>query len=255
MRDGRLVEGMAARGASHVELRFRSFTFTFPNGKLDLVEMDPHISVGHALAAVDGKPMEVYSNAQILCGKLEGRGNRLPERDIFDLAVAEELDVAALTAAVNHLDEDYRREVVHRLRAQAAQYPMTAATVLDPSNARWQPLLTNAPAKAASAMEAVAYASVAVAYGERGIMLRLGSASGSAGTISFGTGNEFAEAIPRLGLAPCFLNVLGTLEAVASHADEQLQAWRHGSQRAPRLDPPYRSTPSRWQGLEEGRPG
>lgn len=246
MRDSRLVDRMSAMGATHVELRLRSFTFTFPNGKLDLVEMDPQLPVGHAEAEVDGVSIEVYSNAQILCGKLEGRGNMLPERDIFDLAVASELDPTALTAAVNHLDDDFRREVVHGLRAQVDQYPSTAATVLDPSDARWQPLLTNAPALAARAIETVAYASVVVGYDERGIVLRLGSASGSTRTLSFSAGDEFAEAVAKLGLAPCFLNVLGTFDALAGHVDQQLQAWRLSGQPASRFDPPYRSAPS-WQ--------
>lgn len=239
-RDARLVERMAALGATHVEHRPRSFTFVFPSSKLDLVEMDPQLAVGHAVAEVDGLPMEVYSNAQILCGKLEGRGNALPERDIFDVAVAAELDAAALTAAVNHLGDDYRREIVHRLRAQADQYRSLATTVLDPTNSRWQPLLSEAPALAASAIERMSYASVAVAYGEEGITLRLDSAGEPASTQFFRAGDEFVRAILGLGLAPCFLNVLGTLDAVVRHVDEQLLAWRRSGQRAPRTDPPYR---------------
>ena len=239
-RDARLVERMAALGATHVEHRPRSFTFVFPSSKLDVVEMDPQLAVGHALAEVDGLRMEVYSNAQILCGKLEGRGNALPERDIFDLAVAAELDATALRAAVNHLDDDYRREVVHRLRAQADQYHSLAATVLDPTDSRWQPLLSDAPAQAASAIETMAYASVTVAYGEQGITLRLGSAVEPASTQSFRAGDEFVQAILELGLAPCFLNVLGTLDAVVRHVDEQLLAWRRDGGGAARTDPPYR---------------
>ena len=75
----------------------------------------------------------------------------LPERDIFDIAVAAELDADALSAAVNHLDVDYRREIVHRIRAQAEQYRNTAKTVLNPLDAQSQPLLENAPARAAAA--------------------------------------------------------------------------------------------------------
>ena len=133
-------------------------------------------------------PMEVYANAQILCGKLAGRGNVLPERDIFDIAVAAELDAAALAAAVNHLDADYRREIVHRIRAQADQYHSTAETVIDPADSRWQPMLSGAPAAAAAAIEDAVYAPVAVAYGEEGIVLRLGRADASTTTLHFGAG-------------------------------------------------------------------
>ena len=242
-RDGRLVERMAGLGASHVSVRFRSFTFTFPNGKLDLVEMDPKLRVGHALAEVEGQPIEVYDNAQILSGKLEGRGNVLPERDIFDIAVAAELDADALSAAVNHLDGDYRREVVHRIRAQADQYRRTAGTVLDPLASRWQSLLSNAPERAAATIETAAYTSVTVAYGERGIALRLARANEPASALHFRTGGEFVTAILKLGLEPCFLNALGTIEAVDRHVSEQLDAWHSSGQGTPKADPPYRIDP------------
>ena len=239
-RDRRLVERMAALGATHVAMRFRRFTFTFPNGKLDLVEMEPQLRVGHAEANVDGVPMEVCSNAQILCGKLEGRGNVLPERDIFDIAVAAEADRQALSAAVNHLDVDYRREIVHRIRAQAEQYRHTVRTVIDPIDPRWRFLFAEAPTVAATAIEAAAFSTVAVAYGECGVALRLHCADGSSAFV-FKTAEAFVDALPALGLEPCFLNVLGTMEAVAGHAQRQLDAWRRSGQSAPTADPPYRA--------------
>lgn len=239
-RDDRLVERMAALGAVHADIRFRRFTFTFPNGKLDLAEMDPQLRVGHTLAEVDGVRVEVYDNAQILCGKLEGRGNVLPERDIFDIAVAANLDASALSTAVNHLDADYRREIVHRVRAQADQYRATAKTVLNPLDSQWRPLLSNAPAEAAAAIEASAYASVTVAYGEQGVVLRLGRANEPLTTLSFSAGDEFVKAVLELGLEPCFLSVLGRIESVERHVNEQLDAWRRGGQGPAILDPPYR---------------
>ena len=242
-RDPALVERMAAAGATHVHVRFRSFTFMFPNGNVDLVEMDPQLRVGHAWAEVDGLPMEVYANAQILCGKLAGRGNILPERDIFDIAVAAEIDAAALSAAVNHLDADYRREIVHRIRAQADQYRSTAETAIDAASSRWQPLLSSAPATAAAAIEAAVYAPVVVAYGEQGVTLRLGHADESTTTLHFGAGEAFVQAILELGLEPCFLAVLGSIEAVERHANEQLDAWRRSGRRRALEDPQYRSAP------------
>ena len=243
-RDPRLVERMAGLGATHVDVRFRQFTFTFPNGKLDLVEMDPQIRVGHMPAEVDGVPMEVYANAQILCGKLAGRGNVLPERDIFDFAVAAQLDEDALSAAVNHLDADYRREIVHRIRTQADQYRRNAQTVIDPMHSRWRSLFTEAPAQAAAAIEAVAFETVAVAYGGDGITLRLARTNDEAVKTLFQTADALTGALPELGLEPCFLNVLGTPEAVARHVEAQLAAWRRSSRRAAIADPPYRAPPA-----------
>lgn len=240
-RDPRLVERMAEAGATRVDVRFRHFTFTFAAGKLDLVEIDPPIRVGHALADVDGLPMEAYANAQILCGKLAGRGNVLPERDIFDFAVAAQLDNDALNAAVNHLDVDFRREIVHRIRAQAERYRRAAPTVIDPMNAEWRPLLDDAPLLAAEAIEAVAYETVRVAYGDGGIALRLDRGDAPTRTLRFDTPAAFVKSLPELGLEPCFLNVLGTAEALERHAAERLAAWRSGDRRDAIADPPYRA--------------
>lgn len=240
-RDRRLVERMAALGATHVDVRFRHFAFSFPNGKLDLVEMDPQLRVGHAEANVDGVPMDVCSSAQILCGKLIGRGNVLPERDIFDFAVAGSADAEALSAAVNHLDVDYRREIVHRIRAQTNRYRQTVRTVIDPLDARWRFLFSEAPVVAATAIEAAAFLTVTVAYGRCGIALRLGRADRSSAMRCFQDAGEFVRALPALGLEPCFLNVLGTRQALQRHAEERLDAWQRSGQCAPMADPPYRA--------------
>ena len=53
---------MAALGATQVDVRFRRFAFAFPNGKLDLTEMDPQLRAGHALAEVDGLPMQAKTH-------------------------------------------------------------------------------------------------------------------------------------------------------------------------------------------------
>ena len=43
------------------------------------------------------------------------------------------------------------------------------------------------------------------------------------------------------GREPCFVNVLGTADALERHLHGQLDAWRRGNQLAPILDPPYRA--------------
>ena len=240
-RDPRLIERMAALGATQANIRFRNFTFVFPDGKLDLVEMDPHLRVGHTWMDVDGLSMEVYDNAQILCGKLEGRGNMLPERDIFDIAVAGALDPAALSAAVNHLESDFRREIVHRIRAQAELYRVASGTVIDLVDPRWRPLLADGPGRAAEAIEAVVYTEVTVAYGERGILLQLGRSDGTTEAFAFRGGRGFLTSIGKLGLEPCFLDVLGAPEAVRGHVDARLALWRRVDRGAMLVDPPYRT--------------
>lgn len=71
-------------------------------------------------------------------------------------------------------------------------------------------------------------------------MLKLRRAAAEAPSRVFGTGDEFVKAIAELGLEPCFINVLGTVEAVGQHVNERLAAWRRSGQRTVLEDPPYR---------------
>ncbi len=73
---------------------------TFDIGQVDLAALDPCPSRGQETAMVDGEPMTVLSNAQILHGKLE-RASRSPVRDVFDVIVAGERDPDALAIAIN----------------------------------------------------------------------------------------------------------------------------------------------------------
>lgn len=73
---------------------------TFDIGQVDLTALDPCPSRGQETAMVDGEPMIVLSNAQILHGKLE-RASRSPVRDVFDVIVAGRRDPDALAIAVN----------------------------------------------------------------------------------------------------------------------------------------------------------
>ena len=88
------------RGGSSLTVDRDRCTIRFSTGKLDLSALDPTPSAGHADALVDGEPAVVLSNAQILCGKLQ-RASRSPVRDVFDVAVAGELDPHALAIAAN----------------------------------------------------------------------------------------------------------------------------------------------------------
>lgn len=226
-RDTTLIDRMEAAGATRVDLRFRAFIFTFPDGKIDLVEMDPRPGAGHGKAVVDGKIIDVCSNAQILAGKLFGRGSALPERDVFDLAVAAEVDPFALRVAANYLDPDSRREVVHRIRAQADLYRKNAPHMIMAPAPEWRSLIADAPERAATAVEGAAYAHVSLEYDNQGIHLVLGATRTTPEQrIRFGSGESFADGIPELGLEPCFLQNLGTREGIVRHTDEKLRIWR-----------------------------
>ena len=78
-------------------------------------ERDDHVDIcceapqprtGEREATVDGEASWVLSNAQIMTGKLLGRGMSSPGRDLYDVAVCALADPDALQVAVNGLDDD-----------------------------------------------------------------------------------------------------------------------------------------------------
>lgn len=79
----------------------RKITIHFPNGRIDLGQGRLPVPYGHVNETIDGKETTVFSNTQILAGKILGRSMRSPTRDVFDIAVAKRLDRASLEAATN----------------------------------------------------------------------------------------------------------------------------------------------------------
>ena len=66
----------------------------------------PTPSEGEQTAVVDGEPALVLSTAQIMSGKLQGRGMTAPGRDLVDIAACKEADPEALEIAVNGLPDE-----------------------------------------------------------------------------------------------------------------------------------------------------
>ena len=75
--------------------------FIFENGKIDVSTNVLSLPAGHAAGNVQGDRLTLLSNAQILAGEYWGRSGTAPGRDLYDFAVAADLDPAALQVAVN----------------------------------------------------------------------------------------------------------------------------------------------------------
>ena len=73
---------------------------------MDVSFGEPTPSEGEETAIVDGEPARVLSNAQIMSGKLLGRGMTAPGRDLVDIAAWGVVDPEALEVAVNGLDDE-----------------------------------------------------------------------------------------------------------------------------------------------------
>ena len=97
---------------------------------------------------VNGRSETVLDPAQILYGKLKGRGFESPVKDVYDVAVAIKVDRPALERAVNAIDhddieliaarwvtlsDDYQRDASRTIREPPEQYIESAADPARPA--------------------------------------------------------------------------------------------------------------------------
>ena len=107
--DGRAILDRAAKACNGYRVEHPNFPrIEFERDK------DNHIGInlkpptperGERIAVVDGEETAVLNNAQIMTGKLKGRGMSSPGRDLFDIAVCRLADPEALEIAVNAVDD------------------------------------------------------------------------------------------------------------------------------------------------------
>ena len=131
-------DAMERLGAARPIHRKDQIIIPFSTGKIDIFEGATRPRIGHRTACIDGHSEDVLSNAQILAGKLLGRGLESPTRDLFDIAVAAETDSTALEIAINCLGEGTWRETTVRWEETAPHHAAAARTVLRNIPARWE---------------------------------------------------------------------------------------------------------------------
>ena len=141
-------EAMERLGAAKPIHRKDQIIIPFNTGKIDIFEGVTRPRIGHRTACIDGQPEDVLSNAQILAGKLLGRGLESPTRNLFDIAVAAETDSTALEIAINCLGEGTWRETTVRWEETAPHHAAAARTALRNIPARWKSIADD-PAGAA----------------------------------------------------------------------------------------------------------
>ena len=73
----------------------------FGENHLDLLKGEPTPAVGHRPAVIDGSPVTVLTNVQILNGKLGYRALDPPTRDVYDIAVCGIDDPESLKIVLN----------------------------------------------------------------------------------------------------------------------------------------------------------
>ena len=94
----------------------------FGESHLDLLKGEPTPAVGHKPASIDGRPVTVLTNVQILNGKLAYRALDAPTRDVYDIAVCgiedpESLEIGWFGTEEQDDDEDQRGGWQYAIRA------------------------------------------------------------------------------------------------------------------------------------------
>ena len=115
----RAMEKCGAQGISEGE---KSIKFWMPTGRIEISRLNARPPQEPQWAEVERRPMCVMNNAQIMTGKVRGRWDRSPSRDIFDAAVASQLDPDALGIAINSLATEEQRALTTMLRARERHY-------------------------------------------------------------------------------------------------------------------------------------
>ena len=137
-------------------------------GELDLFEgiLAPPENVHWA--TIDGTPVAVASNRQIMTGKLVGRGARAPVRDIVDIAVSARVDREACESALNATPYDVLATLPTVWKAREAEfvYAIEADEIrLDP---RWNHLRADPVRYAVRAIYDLAWRRVELTLNEHG---------------------------------------------------------------------------------------
>ena len=123
--------------------------FLFTTGKIDVSTNVLALPAGHAAGYVQEDRLTLLSNAQILAGKYWGRSGTAPSRDLYDFAVAAELDPAALQVVVNGYPRGHAEAAMRNWWDRRKEYASDPDTITRP-DARWMAAATE-PARHAIA--------------------------------------------------------------------------------------------------------
>ena len=125
--DGRELLDRAAKACGGYRIEHPQFRrIEFERDKENHVDVSfdsPSPHGGEETAIVDGEPTVVLSTAQIMSGKLWGRGMHGPARDLVDIAACGKVDPAALEVAVNGLPDCQRSFKIPHLRSSKIPPP------------------------------------------------------------------------------------------------------------------------------------
>ena len=128
-----LDRAAAACGAYRVEHpTFKRLEFERnKDNHIDVTFRPPTPLQGERTVILDGEPTRILSTAQIMSGKLHGRGMTAPVRDLYDIAVCRLADPTSLESAVNGVPTEKLNAILSIYRNLEDQYRQDAPKISD----------------------------------------------------------------------------------------------------------------------------
>ena len=124
------IATLQALGATRHYGAGNQLVVSFGESLVDLFESRSRPQNAQLARTVNGRTERVLSPAQILCGKLTGRGLLSPTKDLYDVAVARRIDRRALEIAVNCLPKKTIHEIAKRWEGLTRYHQKKATTEL-----------------------------------------------------------------------------------------------------------------------------
>ena len=144
----------------------------FGESHLDLLKGEPTPAIGHRRATIDGSPVTVLSNAQILNGKLRHRALDSPTRDVYDVAICGIEDPESLEIVLNGVYESKLDATILGWKMSEGKHAENAAEQVLDVPARLEPVGRNPAQYAIRAAENALYSRVVIACDRGGAHVR-----------------------------------------------------------------------------------
>ena len=113
---------------------------------------------------IEGRVIEIVDTEEILWGKVLGRSQAAPVRDLFDFAVAARMDQKSLKTAVNALHTEQIGTALQKWHKQRKEYEAEAQDLLQGVPEQFQTLRDKPWAHASAAFALAAYREVHTVY-------------------------------------------------------------------------------------------
>ena len=133
--EGDLIRSVADLGPRHLHSGLDGILTTIETCRTSLFPANFQTRPGVSSEAIGTSAVKAQTTAEILAGKIGGRiglTGQVVVRDVYDLAVSDQLDPEALNEALSVFDSPFRRQVAGTIREAARLVGGAGPDLLDP---------------------------------------------------------------------------------------------------------------------------